>query len=65
MVILAKFEQNWTKIVDFSLMAHFWASSMFYESVSTYSRAIKTLKFPQWVLPTIDEMGGGRDLKKS
>ena len=34
MVRLAKFEQNWTKIVDFSLMVHFWVSFIFYASVS-------------------------------
>ena len=32
-VILTKFHNNWTKIVDFSLVAYFRASLIFYASV--------------------------------
>ena len=32
-VIFTKFQINWTKIVDFSLIAHFSASAIFYDSV--------------------------------
>ena len=28
-VIFTKFHINWTKIVDFSLIAYFWASALF------------------------------------
>ena len=35
-VIFTKFQINWTKIVDFSLIAYFGASVIFYDSVSTY-----------------------------
>ena len=31
----SKFGQNWTKIADFSLIANFEASLIFYESVSS------------------------------
>ena len=33
-VILTKFDEDWTKIVDFSLLVHFWVSVIFFESVS-------------------------------
>ena len=41
--LLAKFHQNWTKIVDFSLIANFEASLIFYESVFTYTQRIDSL----------------------
>ena len=34
-----KFGQDWTKIVDFSLIANFEASLIFYESVSIICKA--------------------------
>ena len=34
-VIFTKFYTNWAKIVDFSLIAYFGASAIFYDSVST------------------------------
>ena len=36
-VILTKFHDDWTKIVDFSLIAYFRASLIFYASVFTKS----------------------------
>ena len=36
-VIVTKFQINWTKIVDFSLIAYFSASAIFYYSVSNSS----------------------------
>ena len=35
-VILTKFHDNWTKIVDFSLIAYFRAGLVFYASVFMY-----------------------------
>ena len=36
MVIFTKFHINWTKIVDFSLIAYFSASAIFYDSVFSF-----------------------------
>ena len=33
-VILTKFDEDWTKIVDFLLVVYFWANVIFFESVS-------------------------------
>ena len=35
MIIFTKFHGDWVKIVDFSIKAYFWASNIFFESVST------------------------------
>ena len=37
LLILTKFHNDWVQIVDFSLMAYFWACVIFYYSVSTYN----------------------------
>ena len=34
-VIFTKFQVNWAKIVDFSLIAYFRTSAIFYDSVSS------------------------------
>ena len=39
-----KYGQDWIKIVDFSLIANFEASLIFYESVSNYLTLIQKLK---------------------
>ena len=33
LIILTKFDGDWTKIVDFLLLVYFWASIIFFESV--------------------------------
>ena len=35
-IILTKFNGDWTKIVDFLLVVYFWASMIFFESVFTF-----------------------------
>ena len=40
-VIFTKFHMNWTKIVDFSLIAYFGASAIFYDSVSRIHLYVK------------------------
>ena len=34
LIILTKFDEDWTKIVDFLLVVNFWASIIFFQSVS-------------------------------
>ena len=36
LIILTKFDGDWTKIVDFLLVVYFWASIIFFESVFTF-----------------------------
>ena len=37
LIILTKFDEDQTKIVDFLLALYFWSSIIFFESVSTYT----------------------------
>ena len=37
-VIFTKFQVNWAKIVDFSLIAYFRTSAIFYDSVSIFQK---------------------------
>ena len=43
-VIFTKFQINWTKIVDFSFIAYFCASAIFYYSVSIFSEIWRSQK---------------------
>ena len=42
LIILTKFDRDKIKIVDFLLVVYFWASVIFYESVSSFKA-----EFPQ------------------
>ena len=39
LIILTKFDENRTKIVDFLLALYFWASIIFFESVSSLAQS--------------------------
>ena len=54
--LLTKFHENWTKIVDFSLIANFEASTVLFASVFIYLHKIfcaKKVHWMNWVLFTL------------
>ena len=48
MVILTKFHNDWMKIVDFSVIAYFWASPIFYYSLFKIGLAVSQKSRETW-----------------